>query len=157
MGNANRYAPWLFLLPALVYFFLLVIYPIFGSFWVSFHDWNGTTFECSDGRSLLELKEDESCRRVPVMTWVGLDNYERFFKKTPRDFERIKDYWVGTFVGEPVRWPRISVETKVLLNNIKWLVLFPAAIPIGLAFALFLNQSPTWVRITKSMFFFLLF
>ena len=59
------------------------------------------------------------------MTWVGLENYERFFKKTPRDFERIKDYWVGTFVGEPVRWPRISVETKVLLNNIKWLVLFP--------------------------------
>ena len=32
---------------------------------------------------LLELKEDESCRRVPVMTWVGLENYERFFEKTP--------------------------------------------------------------------------
>ena len=71
-----------FLFPALVYFFLLVIYPIFGSFWISFHDWNGTTFQCSDGRSLLELNEDESCRRVPVMTWVGLENYERFFKKT---------------------------------------------------------------------------
>ena len=79
MGNANRYAPWFFLFPALFYFFLLVIYPIFGSFWISFHDWNGTTFQCSDGRSLLELKEDESCRRVPVMTWVGLENYERFF------------------------------------------------------------------------------
>ena len=154
MGNANRYAPWLFLLPALVYFFLLVIYPIFGSFWISFHDWNGTTFQCADGRSLLELEEDESCRRIPVMSWVGLENYERFFDKTPRDLERIKNYWVGIFTGEPVRWPRISVESKVLLNNIKWLVLFPAAIPIGLAFALFLNQSPTWVRITKSMFFF---
>jgi len=154
MGNVNRFAPWLFLFPALLYFFLLVIYPIFGSFWISFHDWNGTTFQCSDGRSLLELEEDESCRRIPVMTWVGLENYERFFDKTPRDLERIKNYWVGIFIGEPVRWPRISVESKVLLNNIKWLVLFPIAIPIGLAFALFLNQSPTWVRITKSMFFF---
>lgn len=154
MNRQYRYAPWLFLAPAALYFFVLVIYPIFGSFWVSFHDWNGTTFECSDGRSLKELAEDETCRRIPLMTWVGLENYERFFDKTPRDIERIGTYWSGVFAGESPRWPRLSVETKVVLNNIKWLILFPVAIPIGLAFALFLNQSPTWVRMTKSMFFF---
>ena len=83
MGNANRYAPWLFLLPALVYFFLLVIYPIFGSFWVSFHDWNGTQFKCSDGRDIKSLQENEFCRKIPDMKYVGFENYERFFKKTP--------------------------------------------------------------------------
>ncbi|MEM8732125.1 MAG: sugar ABC transporter permease [Pseudomonadota bacterium] len=156
MGRSQRLSPWLFLAPAAIYFFVLVIYPIFGSFWVSFHDWDGTTFECSDGRTLQELADDETCRRVPLMTWVGWENYERFFDKTPRDIGRIRDYVVESFSGteEEVRWPRLSVETKVLLNNVKWLILFPVAIPIGLAFAIFLNQSPTWVRITKSMFFF---
>ncbi|WP_082152608.1 carbohydrate ABC transporter permease [Candidatus Rhodobacter oscarellae] len=154
MSRAYRLAPWLFLAPAAIYFFSLVIYPIFGSFWVSFHDWDGTTFQCSDGRTLQELAEDESCRRVPLMTWVGLENYERFFDKTPRDAGRIAEYWSGVFAGESPRWPRLSVETKVVLNNIKWLVLFPLAIPIGLAFALFLNQTSVWIRATKSMFFF---
>jgi len=154
MGRSYRLAPFLFLAPAVIYFFVLVIYPIFGSFWVSFHDWNGTSFQCSDGRSIKVLAENETCRRVPLMTWVGWENYERFFEKTPRDAARVTEYWAGVFAGEDVRWPRLSVESKVLLNNIKWLVLFPVAIPIGLAFALFLNQSPTWVRITKSMFFF---
>ncbi|MEL7116924.1 MAG: sugar ABC transporter permease [Pseudomonadota bacterium] len=154
MSRSLRYAPWLFLAPAAIYFFILVIYPIFGSFWVSFHDWDGTTFECSDGRSLKELAEGEKCRRVPLMTWVGWENYERFFDKTPRDMGRIRDYWSGVFAGESPRWPRLSVETKVVLNNIKWIILFPLAIPIGLAFALFLNQTSVWIRMTKSMFFF---
>ena len=155
MGRSQRLAPWMFLAPAAIYFFVLVIYPIFGSFWVSFHDWNGTTFQCSDGRSLQDLADDEHCRRIPKMTWVGLENYERFFDKAPRDIGRITDYWSRVFAGEDeVRWPRLSVETKVLLNNVKWLILFPIAIPIGLAFAILLNQSPTWVRLTKSMFFF---
>jgi len=153
-GRVNRFAPWLFLAPATIYFFLLVIYPIFGSFWVSFHDWDGTTFQCSDGRQLVELAEDEKCRRVPLMTWAGWENYQRFFDKTPRDMGRIRDYWAGVLGGEQVRWPRLSVETKVVLNNVKWIVLFPVAIPIGLGFALFLNQSSVWIRVTKSMFFF---
>ena len=154
MTRSGRLSPWMFLAPAAVYFFLLVVYPIFDSFWISFHDWDGATFQCSDGRPLKELAEDETCRKVPLMTWVGWENYERFFAKTPRDFDRIVDYWSGVFAGEDPRWPRLSVETKVLLNNIKWIVLFPLAIPIGLGLAIILNQSPAWVRITKSMFFF---
>ena len=154
MKNYNSISPWMFLLPAMVYFFILVIYPIFGSFWVSFHAWNGTTFQCSDGRSLKDLGAEEICRRIPKMTWVGLENYERFFERSPRDFERLKDFWMSWLKGEAPRFPRLSVETKVLLNNIIWLALFPLSIPMGLAFALLLNQSPTWVRLTKSLFFF---
>ena len=154
MSRSYRYAPWLFLAPAAIYFFVLVIYPIFGSFWVSFHDWNGTTFQCSDGRTLQELEEGEKCRRIPKMEWVGWENYVRFFDKTPRDIGRISEYWGDVFAGEEPRWPRLAVETKIVLNNIKWIVLFPLAIPIGLAFALFLNQSSIWIRATKSMFFF---
>ena len=154
MSRSYRYAPWLFLAPAAIYFFVLVVYPIFGSFWVSFHDWDGTTFGCSDGRSLKVLEPGESCRRVPVMEWIGLKHYERFVEKTPRDVGRITDYWSGVFAGEEPRWPRLAVETKIVLNNIKWIILFPLAIPIGLAFALFLNQSSLWIRATKSMFFF---
>ncbi len=152
--NSLKTAPLLFLTPAVIYFFLLVIYPIFGSFWISFHDWDGTKYQCSDGRSLSELHDSEKCRRVPLMTWVGFENYERFVDKTPRDIERIGNYLSKRLSGEEVRWPRLSVETKVVMNNIKWIILFPLAIPIGLAFALFLNQSSMWIRMTKSLFFF---
>ena len=77
--------PWLFLAPALIYFSIMVIYPITGSFWISFHDWNGTQFKCSDGRDFKSLAENENCRKIPDMVHVGFDNYERFFQKTPKD------------------------------------------------------------------------
>ena len=39
-------------------------------------------------------------------------------------------------------------------NNIIWLVLYMAAVPVGLFIALFLNQTVTGIRIYKSLFFF---
>ena len=39
-------------------------------------------------------------------------------------------------------------------NNIRWLVLYLLAIPLGLAIALFLNQTVTGIRLYKSLFFF---
>ncbi|CTQ48207.1 carbohydrate ABC transporter permease [Jannaschia donghaensis] len=39
-------------------------------------------------------------------------------------------------------------------NNIKWLVLYLLAIPMGLFIALFLNQTVTGIRLYKSLFFF---
>ena len=51
--NRLRIAPWLFLAPALLFFTVYVILPIFQSFWISFHEWDG-----------LGAKE-----------WVGLGNY----------------------------------------------------------------------------------
>ena len=41
-----------------------------------------------------------------------------------------------------------------LLNNVVWLLGFLLAIPLGLALALFLNQTVFGIRLVKSMFFF---
>ncbi|WP_179378818.1 carbohydrate ABC transporter permease [Jannaschia marina] len=41
-----------------------------------------------------------------------------------------------------------------LVNNIKWLLLYLLAIPLGLFIALFLNQTVTGIRLYKSLFFF---
>ena len=41
-----------------------------------------------------------------------------------------------------------------LVNNVIWLVGFLLAIPLGLAIALFLNQTVFGIRLVKSMFFF---
>ncbi|ADE39441.1 carbohydrate ABC transporter permease [Candidatus Puniceispirillum marinum] len=41
-----------------------------------------------------------------------------------------------------------------LWNNVRWLVCFMAAVPIGLALALFLNQVVFGIRVIKSLFFF---
>ena len=41
-----------------------------------------------------------------------------------------------------------------LWNNVRWLFLYLLAIPMGLAIALFLNQTVTGIRLYKSLFFF---
>ncbi|WHP70401.1 carbohydrate ABC transporter permease [Phaeobacter inhibens] len=41
-----------------------------------------------------------------------------------------------------------------LWNNLKWLLLYLLAIPVGLFIALFLNQTVTGIRLYKSLFFF---
>ena len=51
--NRLRIAPWLFLAPALLFFTVYVIAPIFQSIWISFHEWDG----------------------LGEATWVGLGNY----------------------------------------------------------------------------------
>jgi len=53
--NEIAVTPWLFLIPALIFFTAYVIIPIAQSFWISFHEWDG----------------------LGEKTWVGMDNYER--------------------------------------------------------------------------------
>ena len=53
--NEIAATPWLFLIPGMLFFAIYVIFPIFQSFWISFHAWDG-------------LGEKE---------WIGLANYER--------------------------------------------------------------------------------
>ncbi|MES2914070.1 MAG: sugar ABC transporter permease [Pseudomonadota bacterium] len=62
----------------------------------------------------------------------------------------------GTFVGaanyrELMTDP--AFETS-LWNNLKWLVLYMLALPIGLFIAIFLNQTVRGIRLYKSLFFF---
>jgi ABC-type sugar transport system permease subunit len=64
--------------------------------------------------------------------------------------------FTGTFVGmgnyaELMTDP--AFETS-LWNNLKWLVLYMLALPIGLFIAIFLNQTVTGIRFYKSLFFF---
>ena len=61
-------------------------------------------------------------------TYIGLGNYQEL--ATDRNFE-------------------IS-----LWNNVRWLVLYLLAIPLGLFIALFLNQTVAGIRVYKSLFFF---
>lgn len=104
----NRFAitPWLFLAPAIFFFTLYVIAPIFQSIWISFFEWDG----------------------LGEKTWVGMGNYVELM-----DDDRFY---------------------TSLINNIWWLVLYMLAVPVGLAIALFLNQTVTGIRIYKSLFFF---
>ncbi|MDA1154758.1 MAG: sugar ABC transporter permease [Proteobacteria bacterium] len=64
--------------------------------------------------------------------------------------------FTGTYVGlgnyaELMTDP--AFETS-LWNNLKWLVLYLLALPIGLFIAIFLNQTVTGIRLYKSLFFF---
>ncbi|WP_322891634.1 MULTISPECIES: sugar ABC transporter permease [unclassified Yoonia] len=67
-------------------------------------------------------------------TYIGLENYNKLFglngERADRNFQ-------------------IS-----LWNNVKWLVLYLLAIPLGLFIALFLNQNVRGIRLYKSLFFF---
>jgi len=110
--NGVKIAPWLFVAPALIFFSIYVIIPIFQSIAISFTEWNG-----------LYNAQGES-----TATWVGLDNYRKLLDDD-----------------------RFYLSLK---NNLIWLVLFMLAVPIGLAVALFLNQTVTGIRFYKSMFFF---
>jgi multiple sugar transport system permease protein len=105
--NEIAVTPWLFLLPGIAFFALYVIMPIFQSFWISFHQWDG----------------------LGEKTWVGLANYERLLGGD-RKFEI--SFW----------------------NNLRWLVLYLLAIPMGLFISLFLNQKVFGIRLYKSLFFF---
>ena len=104
--NRLKLAPWLFLLPGMIFFVIYVIAPIFQSIWISFFEWDG----------LGEKK------------WVGLGNY----------IELLDD-------------DRFYTSLK---NNVWWLVLYMLAVPLGLAIALFLNQTVRGIRLYKSLFFF---
>ena len=69
--NDIAITPWLFLLPAVLFFATYVIVPIGQSFWISFHMWDG----------------------LGEKTFVGMDNYERLLglgdQKMDRKFELV--------------------------------------------------------------------
>lgn len=49
---------------------------------------------------------------------------------------------------------RDSKFEAAFFNNIKWLIFYLLAIPLGLSIALFLNQTVRGIRVYKSLFFF---
>jgi multiple sugar transport system permease protein len=61
--NKLAITPWFFLIPALIFFAIYVVIPIFQSIGLSFYEWNG--LYDVDGNS--------------TATWVGLENYEKLW------------------------------------------------------------------------------
>ncbi len=104
--NQQKFTPWIFLAPGMIFFIIYVIYPIFGSLTISLYEWDG----------------------LSPATYVGINNY----------VELLDDEYFY-----------IS-----LLNNLKWLIFFLLAVPIGLGLAIFLNQVVFGIRLIKSLFFF---
>ncbi|WP_299283451.1 sugar ABC transporter permease [uncultured Tateyamaria sp.] len=61
--NKLAIAPWIFLIPALIFFAIYVVIPIFESLWLSLYEWNG--LYNVDGES--------------TAVWVGFDNYVKLW------------------------------------------------------------------------------
>ncbi|WP_413718198.1 carbohydrate ABC transporter permease [Silicimonas sp. MF1-12-2] len=61
--NKLSVAPWFFLAPALLFFCVYVVFPIFESISLSFYEWNG--LYRADGTS--------------TATWVGFENYTKLW------------------------------------------------------------------------------
>lgn len=64
--------------------------------------------------------------------------------------------FTGTYIGMG-NYAELMVDPAFetsLWNNLKWLVLYLLALPIGLFIAIFLNQTVTGIRVYKSLFFF---
>ena len=61
--NKLAIAPWIFLIPALIFFAIYVVIPIFQSLWLSLYEWNG--LYTADGQS--------------TATWVGFGNYAKLW------------------------------------------------------------------------------
>lgn len=79
---------------------------------------------------------------LSLYDWNGLYNQDGEF--------------TGTFVGMG-NYAELMIDPAFetsLWNNLKWLVLYMLALPIGLFIAIFLNQTVTGIRLYKSLFFF---
>ena len=79
---------------------------------------------------------------LSLYDWNGLYNQDGEF--------------TGTFIGMG-NYAELMIDPAFetsLWNNLKWLVLYMLALPIGLFVAIFLNQTVTGIRLYKSLFFF---
>jgi multiple sugar transport system permease protein len=79
----------------------------------------------------------------PVLSSIVLSFYN-WDGMTPRTFAGLANY------TELLHADTFYVALK---NNVLWLVLFLLAPPVGLAFALYLNQNVRGIRLVKSLFF----
>ena len=147
--NQLKFAPFLFLAPAVGLFLIFVIYPIADSIWVSFHEWSGVNrYAVDDEGNLKNFK------------WVGLDNYIYLF--TYDD-----EFYVSVFNN--IKWfffSLIAIPFGILLAlflnqqilGIRWVksfFYFPFvinAVVIGIVFTWFYN--PKYGSLTYLLGFF---
>ncbi|NND90825.1 MAG: sugar ABC transporter permease [Granulosicoccus sp.] len=124
--NRIRLAPWLFLAPGLIFFFIYVIAPIFESIWISFYAWDG-------------LGEKE---------WIGIGNYvelmddERFYTSLINNAWWLVLYMLAVPAGLAIALFLNQTVTGIRLY--KSLFFFPFVISqvvVGLIFTWFYNPD----------------
>ncbi len=124
--NRIKLAPWLFLLPGLIFFFIYVIAPIFQSIWISFYEWDG-------------LSDKE---------WVGFANYvelmddDRFYTSLVNNVWWLLLYMLAVPAGLGIALFLNQTVTGIRLY--KSLFFFPFVISqvvVGLIFSWFYNPD----------------
>lgn len=130
--NRLALAPWLFIAPALVFFAIYVIIPIFQSISISLYEWNG-----------LYNAEGQS-----TASWVGLQNYEkllddeRFYVSLKNNFIWLIFYMLAVPIGLGIALFLNQSVTGIRLY--KSLFFFPFVISqvvVGLIFGWFYNPD----------------
>ncbi len=124
--NRLAVAPWLFLAPGLIMFFIYVIAPIFQSMWISFYEWNG----------------------LGPKTWVGLNNYreliddDRFYVSLKNNVLWLVLYMLAVPAGLAIAL--FLNQTVTGIRIYKSLFFFPFVISqvvVGLIFSWFYNPD----------------
>ena len=124
--NRLKVTPWIFLAPAMIFFAIYVIAPIFQSIWISFYEWDG----------LGEAK------------WVGLGNYvelmgdDRFYTSLKNNVLWLVLFMLAVPIGLFVAL--FLNQTVPGMRLYKSLFFFPFVISqvvVGLIFTWFYNPS----------------
>lgn len=130
--NKLSIAPWVFLFPALVYFAIYVVIPIFESIGLSFYEWNGL------------YRPDGSSTAV----WVGFENYVKLWSD-PKFWVSLKNnvLWLLLFMLAVPAGLGIALflnQTVPGMRLYKSLFFFPFVISqvvVGLIFGWFYNPD----------------
>ena len=125
-GNSLSLMPVLFIAPALLFFVVYVILPIFQSFYISFHEWDG----------------------LGEMTWIGFDHYvnllddDRFYTSLKNNLLWLIFYTLSVPAGLFIALYLNQTVTGIRLY--KSLFFFPfviSQIVVGLIFSWFYNPT----------------
>jgi multiple sugar transport system permease protein len=125
-GNSLSLMPVLFIAPALLFFVVYVILPIFQSFYISFHEWDG----------------------LGEMTWIGFDHYvnllddDRFYTSLKNNLLWLVFYMLSVPAGLFIALYLNQTVTGIRLY--KSLFFFPfviSQIVVGLIFSWFYNPT----------------
>ena len=125
-GNSLSLMPVLFIAPALLFFVVYVILPIFQSFYISFHEWDG----------------------LGEMTWIGFDHYvnllddDRFYTSLKNNLLWLVFYTLSVPAGLFIALYLNQTVTGIRLY--KSLFFFPfviSQIVVGLIFSWFYNPT----------------
>ena len=124
--NRLKIAPWLFLAPALLFFAIYVIVPIFQSIWISLYEWDG----------------------IGAAEWVGLANYAELLDDS-RFYTSLKNniLWLVLYMLAVPAGLFIALflnQTVTGMRIYKSLFFFPFVISqvvVGLIFTWFYNPN----------------